>query len=185
MPRKSEPWYIHAVLYTIIVVLAYVLLQVAIINPSEVVEREKYFKEETRLRMANIREAEILWEKKHGQFTDNLDSLVYFVKNDTTVEKIITGFDTLTQRSTNPFKNLKHGEFNPDSLFYTPKSGSRFILKIDTTTSMDTILFSNGRIKAIDTLIVMGDRYLLEDPDGYGTIGDLYNDALKNAASWE
>ena len=41
MSKKSEPWYIHAVLYVVIVVLAYILIQVAIVEPNRVVEEEK------------------------------------------------------------------------------------------------------------------------------------------------
>ena len=49
--KKTEPWYIHAVLWIVILILAYVLIRVAIINPQRVVEREKAFKQEARLRM--------------------------------------------------------------------------------------------------------------------------------------
>lgn len=58
MNKKAEPWYIHAVLYVIIFILAIILIQVAIIEPQDVVEKERYFKSESRIRMANIREAE-------------------------------------------------------------------------------------------------------------------------------
>jgi hypothetical protein len=195
MTRKSEPWYIHAVLWVVILILAYVLIRVAIINPQQVVEREQAYKKEARLRMENIRELEILWEEKHGYFTDDLDSLVRFGKTDTMVENIITGYDTLTGRSTNPFQKLQWGDvqidsitqetFPWDSLYYTPKSHQRFVLQVDTTTTLDTVINRYGNITDIDTLVDRGNRYYLKDPDGYGEIGDLYNDALKNAATWE
>lgn len=185
MSAKSEPWYIHAALYVIIIVLVYILIRVAIIEPSTVLETENYFKEESRLRMTNLREAEILWQKKYGKFTDNLDSLIYFIKNDASVANVISGFDTLTKKPTNPFRNLSSGEFSADSLFYSPKSGQKFIVKIDTTVDVDTVINRRGVIVKIDSTIVMGQRYVIENPDSKDKIGDLYSDALKNTASWE
>jgi hypothetical protein len=32
---------------------------------------------------------------------------------------------------------------------------------------------------------LIGTKYYIEDPDGYGSVGSLSNDALKNTASWE
>jgi hypothetical protein len=42
-----------------------------------------------------------------------------------------------------------------------------------------------GNIVRVDTITSIGNRYLLEDPDGYGKIGDLNSDALINTPSWE
>lgn len=183
--KKSEPWYIHGILYVIIAVLIYILIRVAVIEPSETIAIETYNRTESHLRMDNIRQAEILWEKEHGKFIDSLDVLVNYVKTDTTVKKLMEGIDTLTNRSTNPFKNLTSGTFEPDSLLYSPKSHSPYILKVDTVVTVDTIITPRGDISKIDTNIVIGSKYLLECPDGYGRIGDLENPALKNAASWE
>jgi hypothetical protein len=185
MSSRSEPWYVHAVLYVVIIALTYLLIRVAIIEPNEIVEQERYYKSESRLRMMNIREAEILWYEKHGNYTDNLDSLVYFIRNDSLVRAKVAGFDSITQRSTNPFKDLTSGEFSPDSLFITPKSFTSYLLQVDTTVSSDTVIDRRGRIVKVDTTITIGTRYLLECPDGYGTIGDLFSDALRNTASWE
>ena len=79
MSKKSEPWYIHAILYVVIVALAYLLIRVAIIEPTEIVEAEKYYKTESRARMSNIKAAEILYEGKFRRYTDNLDTLVHFI----------------------------------------------------------------------------------------------------------
>ena len=185
MNKRKEPWYIHAPLYLLIVVLSYILIQVAIIEPKEVVQRENYFKTESRLRMTNIKQAEILWQEKHHRFTDNLDSLVNMIKTDTSVVKLYTVKDT-TGQIRNPFVALKStGEFTPESLFYAPKSHRFYILQVDTSTSYDTVVNRWGKIISVDTTVVIGNRYFLKDPDGYGKIGDLYNDALKNTASWE
>ena len=185
MAKKSEPWYIHAVLYVIIAILVYILVRVAIIDPTDYIQNETYFRSESQLRMDNIRQAQILWQRQNDQFTDNLDELVNYVKTDTTVNALMVGVDTLTNRSTNPFKNLTAGDFIPDSLTISPKSGMNYSMKVDTTITIDTVINRRGRIVKIDTTTVIGTLYLLECPDGYGSIGDLENQGLKNTASWE
>ena len=97
----------------------------------------------------------------------------------------MVGIDTLTNRSTNPFKDLSNGNFEPDSILLTPKSGNPYIVKVDTSITIDTVINRRGRIVKIDTTTVIGSLYFLECPDGYGTIGDLESAALKNTASWE
>lgn len=187
MKKTSEPWYIHAVLTVVIIILAYVLLRVSILDPSEIMKNEAYWSKETHLRMDNLRQAEIIWQQRKGQFTDNLDSLINFIQTDTTVLNLISGYDSLRMRPTNPFKNLTHGGFTAESLYLSPKSGSRFILKVDTTVVHDTVVDRRGRLRGIDTTTTIGKRYYLACPDGYGTVGDvnLESDALLNAASWE
>lgn len=182
---KSEPWYIHAILYVIIIILTYLLIDVAIIQPNYVLKMEKFWKEESRARMINIKSAEILWEKKHGTYTDNMDSLVYFVKTDQSVQDAIVSVDTVTGRSRNPFVALAGGEFIADSLFASPKSGLPFELKVDTTTNVDTVINRRGRVISIDTTIDIGTLWEVKSPDGYGKVGDLFSEALKNTVSWE
>ena len=185
MRKKSEPWYIHAVLYVIILILAIVLIQVAIIEPQNVVEKERYYKLESRARLTNLREAEKLWEEKHGKFTDNVDSLINFVLTSKLVAERMAGVDTITGKSTNPFKNLSSGSFIPDSLYFSPKSFKPYILKVDSSTHLDTVINRRGQIVSIDSTTRIGTRYVIVCPDGYGKIGDLFSEALKNAASWE
>jgi len=182
---KSEPWYLHAGLYTLIVILIIILIKVAIIDPKQVLSEEKFNKEESRLRMHNLKEAEILYEKKFGRFSGSLDSLINFVKNDKMVDSIMMAVDTVTKRSSNPFEKLTNGEFTPDSLYRTPGSHQNYIVKIDTSTSVDTVINQRGKIIRIDSRTVIVSKYYIEDPDGYGTVGSLDNDALKNTASWE
>jgi hypothetical protein len=186
MSKRAEPWYVHAVLYVIILALTYLLIHVAIIEPNRFIEEEKYYKTESRIRMENLREAQILWNKAKGQFTDNLDSLIYFIKTDTNVQKLRVGFDSLMMRPTDPFDDLVSTEsFVADSLYRSPKTFQRYIVQVDTSVSMDTVIDRRGRIVKVDTNIVIGQLYLIQDPDGYGTIGDLFSEALKNTASWE
>lgn len=181
----SDPWYTHAILYTVIVILAALLIKVAIIDPKEEVAEGKYNKIESRLRMKNLKEAQILWEKKFGHFTGSLDSLVEFIKNDKMVQQVRIGYDSLSRRSTDPFVKLTHGEFTPDSLSKTPKSWQFYVLQIDTSEQVDTVVNRQGKILRVEKHTVIGKRYSIEDPDGYGTVGSLNDDALKNASSWE
>ncbi len=185
MNSKKDPWYLHAGLYLIIAVLVVILIKVAIIDPSNAVETENYSKKEARLRMKNIKEAEVLYEKKFGHYTGSLDTIVNFVKNDPFVDSIRNAFDSLSRRPSDPFVKLSSNQFTPESLYYTPRSHQKFILKIDTSTSVDTVVTRSGKILRVDTTQVIGANYYLEDPDGYGSIGSLDNPSLKNTASWE
>jgi hypothetical protein len=167
--------------------LVYVLIRVAIIEPNEVIERETYIRTESRLRMINLKEAQILWEEKHSKFTDNLDSLINFVMYDSMVIDKINGFDTLRQRATNPFKPLSSGVFAPESLFYYPGNGLRYIMAVDTTLEVDTVINRRGRIVKIDSVTTIGTLYVIETPDSNNKdrIGDIFSTALKNTSSWE
>ncbi|MFH0736348.1 MAG: hypothetical protein V1773_17520 [bacterium] len=172
--KTSEQWYIHVVLYTIIIILSYILINVAFIQPNKIVLREKYYKKESRLRMLNLREAEILFKEKYGSFTDNIDSLIGFLKYDKLVTASISKIDPVTKKSLSPFKNLTKFVFAPqiyDSLRHAPKSLRPYKITIDTLSTGSTT--------------VKGTNYLIECPDGYGKIGDLFNETLKNTASWE
>lgn len=182
---NEDPWYVHVALYTVIAILTVILIKVAIIDPKEILEKEAYYKKEARLRMTNLKQAEILWQKKNGSFTDNLDSLINFVKTDKFVDSIVNSIDPMTNKSSNPFVKLSHGEFTPDSLYRTPKSQQRFIIKIDSSETVDSVVTPKGKLLRLEKKIIKGTKYYIEDPDGYGTVGSLENDALKNTASWE
>jgi len=183
--KNDDPWYVHAGLYFIVAILTFLLIKVAVIDPSAEVEAEKYFKDETRIRMANLKEAQILFEKKNGAFTSSLDKLIDFIKNDRFVDSVVNAFDSLTMKPANPFKNLSDGNFTPDSLFLSPKTYQRFVMKIDSSVVSDTIVNPSGKILRVEKKTVIGKKYYIEDPNGYGTIGSIDNDALKNTASWE
>jgi len=185
MTKKSEPWFIHAALYLVIAILVVVLIKVAIVDPTDYIQQENYSRTESQLRMDNIRQAQILWEKQNKKYTDNLDELISYVKTDSIVNALMIGIDTLTNRSTNPFKKLTLGSFEPDSLIFSPKSNSRYIMQVDTTVSIDTVIDRRGRMVKVDTNTVIGSLYYLECPDGYGAIGNLESQSLKNTASWE
>jgi len=185
MDLKTDPWYVHAGLYLVIAILTILLVKVAIIDPHDYVESEKYYKTESRLRMTNLKEAQILWERKNGNYSGNLDALIEFIISDPYVDSVVNAFDSLIMKPANPFESLSNGEFVPDSLKWSPKSHSVYVLQIDTAVVIDTVINRRGKITRVDTTINFGTRYYLEDLDGYGTIGSLDTDALKNTASWE
>jgi hypothetical protein len=182
---KPEPWYIHAGLYLVIIILALILIKVAIIDPKAEVEIRQYYTKEAHLRMDNLKQGEILWRAKFGKFTGNLDSLVQFIKTDPSVDSAIHSFDTLSNRPTNPFVPLSSGSFTPESLYFSPRTHQRFLLSVDTATAADTVIDRRGKITRIDTTTTMGNLYMIEDPDGHGTIGSTTDEALKNTASWQ
>lgn len=183
--KNEDPWYLHAGLYVIIAILTVLLIKVAVIDPKEQIDQENYFKKETRLRMANLKEAQILWEQKNGSFTGSLDKLIDFIKSDKFVDSVVNAFDSLTMKPANPFKVLSDGNFTPDSLFISPKLNQRFVMKVDSSVVSDTVVNPAGKILRVEKKTVIGTKYYIEDPAGYGTIGSLDNDALKNTASWE
>lgn len=183
--QAGESWYIHAALYLVIAILTIILIKVAIIDPNNAVEQDKFWRTESRLRMNNIKAAEILWQKKNGNFTDNLSELVSFIKTDAFVDSVVNSFDSLTMKPANPFKPLISGQFTPDSLMHSPKTYQTYVLQIDTSVSIDTTINRRGAVIKVDTTLVLGSRYFLEDPDGYGTVGELNSDAKKNTSSWE
>jgi hypothetical protein len=58
-------------------------------------------------------------------------------------------------------------------------------MQIDTSEQVDTVVNRQGKVLRVEKYTVIGKRYFIEDPDGYGTVGSLNDDALKNTSSWE
>lgn len=142
------------ILKAIIVVLLGVLVYV-LYEPYQIRQREEMFKKESRLRMMNIRAAQLAYISEYGRYCSSLDSLVAFIK-----ERLQDG-----KLDPSVFKPLTHGTFEPDSLLHSPKSLKPYSLQ------------------TIETTVIK--KYLLEDPDGYGSIGSLTDDTRVNKASWE
>lgn len=195
MSKKAEPWYLHAGLWAIIVVLIVIMIQVSITGPEEIIRTREYNKLESRLRMKNLKQAEILYNAKYKKFTDNIDSLINFIRNDKELLKRMTEFDTVKiysakgdstiLKSRNPFVDLVSGPFNYDSLFFSPKSGKRFIVQVDTLVEADTVINRTGQIVKVDKTTTIGKRYMIKNPDSADQIGDVTSDALLNTESWD
>ena len=195
MSKKAEPWYLHAGLWAVIVILVVVLIQVSITGPTEVLRIKEYNKSESRLRMTNLKHAQILYEQKHDKFSDNLDTLINFIRTDSSVLNLMAAFDTVKiyrmdgdttiLKSRNPFSDLVSGPFSYDSLYTSPRSGKMFIVKIDTLLEVDTVINRRGRIVKIDSITTIGKRYLIKSPDSKDLIGDVDSDALLNTENWD
>jgi len=142
---------IQAVLAVAILGLAYYLYY-SITEPYERIERQQEITEQTRARMSNIRTALIDYERDSTGFPDSLDVLMKHIQGDSLL--------------TNAQDSVFGGPINLDSLFYSPRTGNRFLYTVSDT----------GRVET----------YLLEDPDSDDEIGTLSGDPTQtNAASWE
>lgn len=142
---------VQVALGILIIGLAY-FLYYSITEPYNKIERQQRLTEMTRGRMANIRTALIDFERDSGSFPDSLNVL----------SKHIQGDSILSTAQDSVFG----GAINLDSLFYSPRTGNRFLYSVSDT----------GRVET----------YLLEDPDSEDEIGTLSGDPTQtNAASWE
>lgn len=146
---------IQVVLALVILGLAYVLY-ISITGPWEGVRKERELRERTRERMANVRTAMIRYEAAEGRFVTDLDSLVAWLQEDTTVVRDPAGV----------FRTRPGRPFYLDSLPYSPRTGNRFELLVNDTSRVNI--------------------YLLRDPDSEDYIGAVEPDVTRlNAASWE
>ncbi|OZC02874.1 hypothetical protein [Rubricoccus marinus] len=147
---------IQVVLAIAIVVLAYFLFR-AIRDPY--VEEQARIEQTTigRERMDDVRSALIAFRDVKEGYPSTLDSLVYFVKNDT----------AFAMPEMDP-ENVRLTSFNADSLAFSARNGQRF----------------NYEVVENDTTEY--EIYWLQDPGALGdSIGSrVLNPALRNAASW-
>jgi len=142
---------IQIILGIVIIGLAY-FLYLSITEPYDRIERRQEITEQTRARMSHIRTALVDYERDSAAYPDSLNILLQHVRNDS----------LLSTRQDSVFG----GPVNLDSLFYSPRSGNRFLYTVSDT----------GRVET----------YLLEDPDTDDKIGTLSGDPTRaNAASWE
>ncbi|GAA5521693.1 hypothetical protein LQ318_08060 [Aliifodinibius salicampi] len=148
---------ISIVLAIIIIALGYWLYR-SIVDPyQEVIDREQ-MTERVRNQMMSVRDALIHYDRNVGDFPPTeggLDTLVQYIKSDS-VRQVA---DSLFIPENTP------GEFNPDSLIYSPRPPHN---KFEYTLN--------------DTL--RPPIYLLEDPDSEDKIGSLENTTQLNETSW-
>lgn len=72
-----------------------------------------------------------------------------------------------------------------DSLKFSPKVYLPYSFALDSTRVIDSVFTENGEFIRVDTSFTMGNRFKITDPSGYGSVGNLFFDALKYSASWE
>jgi Tfp pilus assembly protein PilE len=142
-----------SIVLKIIIVLLMAVLVYVIYEPYQIQAQEEAYRMESRLRMLNIRAAQLQYIGQNGRYSSSLDSLITFIQ-------------TLPDSTrAEAFVPLTTGTFVPESLQRAPKSDRAYVLL------------------AVDTSAIK--KYLLEDPDGYGSIGSLTDDSRVNKASWE
>lgn len=142
---------IQVVLGIVIIGLSYFLYQ-SITEPYNRIERQQAITEQTRLRMTNLRTALVNFERDSSRFPDSLDLLMRHLQRDSLVQS-------------NP-DSVFGNPVDLDSLFFSPRTGTRFEYAVSDT----------GRVET----------YLLEDPDTDDKIGTLSGDPTQtNVASWE
>lgn len=148
---------ISIVLGIIIIVLGYYLYR-SIVEPYQVVIQKEKMTERVRHRMENVRDALVQYDSRKDEFPPNLDSLVKFLKTDSLMQA----------RGDSLFKSHpQNGEYNPDSIIYSPRDTQRFKYTLNDT--------------------ITPNLYLLVDPDTSTNdrIGDSTRTTWLNAASWE
>lgn len=141
---------IQVILGIAIIALGYWLYD-SITAPWAAVEQERAITAETRAQMDRVRTALIGHERAEDRFPGTLDSLIIWVKTDSAT---VADWDSLFG-------------VNPDSLYYSPRTGKPFLYTLNDT----------GRVAI----------YLLKDPDSDDQIGSTNPDDITalNASSWE
>lgn len=185
MNKLRSIYYDHRHYFNIgfIVILAVTLLKVAYLDPKKVSEREDNFKTESRLRMYNLRAAQKAYFDKNGRFCGSIDELIGFIKSmglDSTLSSERDSIDTEFA-----FVALSNGKFIIDSLKYSPKVYLPYSFSLDSVRVIDSVFAQNGEFIRVDTTFTRGNRFRITDPSGYGSVGNLFFDALKYSASWE
>ncbi len=144
-----------SIIYKAIIVVLVGLLIYVIYEPYQIREQERQFRHESRLRMLNVREAQLQHINRFFRYNSSVDSLVQFIRDSLIAQNI----------NLERFRPLSHGLFTPESLLYSPRTHRPYILMADDT----------SRIK----------KYFLQCPDGHGSIGSMDDDTRVNKASWE
>lgn len=138
-----------------VIVVLFGVLIYVLYEPYQIREQEESYKRESRARMINIRAGQLMYISETGRYAPHIDTLVAFIRMKWDSGAI----------PPETFKPLTTSDFLPESLHNAPKSGTPY------------------SIRAVDTSVIK--KYLLEDPDGYGSVGSLTDDARVNKASWE
>lgn len=113
---------ISAVLFVVIVVLAYFLYD-SIVTPYKKVLEQQAMTEAVRTRMSNVRTALNRYKNENKKFPVSLDSLVYFIKTDSATVAVA---DSLFQEKA-PY------EYNPDSFVVSQRTGKPFFYQVNDT----------------------------------------------------
>ncbi len=139
----------------IVIVLLIGVLVYTIWEPFEIIRTEEQNRTESRLRMANIRNAQMAYYAEYQTYQSDLDSLIRWIQTDSLV---VAKRDSI-------FKPLSAGVFIPESLKYSPASHTEYEIQVDDTSSTH--------------------RYVIRCPDEFGFVSDLDDVSQLHRASWE
>jgi len=139
----------------IVIVLLIGVLVYTIWEPFDVIRTEERNRTESRLRMGNIRNAQMAYYSSYQTYQQDLDSLIYWIRTDSLV---VAKQDSI-------FTPLSGGVFVPESLKYSPASHTEYEIQVDDTSSTH--------------------RYVIRCPDDFGFVGDLDDVSQLHRASWE
>ncbi len=139
----------------IVIVLLLGVLVYTIWEPYEIIRTEDRQRAESRLRMGNIRNAQMFYYSQYQTYQKDLDSLIYWIQSDSLV---IAKRDSI-------FTALTTGPFEPESLRYSPRSHQNYIIEVDDTSATH--------------------RYYVECPDNFGYVSSIDDLSQLHRASWE
>lgn len=144
-----------SILLKIIIVILLAVLIYTLWEPYEIRRTEDRHRAESRLRMTNIRNAQMFYFRQYQTYQREIDSLITWIESDSLV---IAKSDSL-------FQPLRVGEFVADSLRYSPRSHRSYIIEVDDTSATH--------------------RYYIECPDGFGSVSSIDDLSQLHRPSWE
>lgn len=155
-PQK-DPIYIHAAIVLALAGLVYLLIQAIFILPVKEREKNEQYKLISQLQIENISKAQNLYKLKYSHYTDDFDTLFAFLQS---MKKLYNYESIFTKSGNLPFVI--------DSMRFSPKTHSKFILLTDTTIILDTIFNKEKKIVAMMMgEKIIGKRLRIKCPDGY------------------
>ena len=138
-----------------VIVVLFGVLIYVLYQPYKLKEEGELYKRESRARLIDIRAGQLMFISDYGRYATTIDSLVAYIKARMQEGKVADG----------TFRPLSMSAFAPESLLHTPGSWKPYV------------------ITAVDSTVIK--KYVVTDPDGYGSIGSLTDDSRVNKASWE
>lgn len=144
-----------SVLLKIIIVILLAVLIYTLWEPFEVIRTEDRQRTESRLRMTNLRNAQMFYFRQYQTYQRDVDSLITWIQSDSLV----------VAKSDSLFRPLRLGEFVADSLRYSPRSHRRYVIEVDDSSATH--------------------RYYIECPDGFGYVSSIDDLSQLHRPSWE
>lgn len=157
-PQKDSI-YLHAAIIIALLGLVYLLIQAIFILPIKEKEKDEAYRKISFEQIQKISKAQELYKLKFNRYTDSFDTLFAFLNS----MKKMYDYNAV-------FNIPKDSQIIFDSLKYSPKTHSTYILIPDTTITLDTIFNKNKQIVGIQMgQKIIGKKLTIKCPDGYLT----------------